>query len=163
MPKISKISNRVFDRFSVANVALLSEFEMSDRVRCEFFIIRYVPDLVRGEFVNIGVLIRQLTDAVGDGPAAMLRFTNDWSRVLALDPDADTEMLEVMGSELSTRFESELSKAAYGESPESVFSQMRDSFSGAIQLSECQPVLAESMAAGASRLMRLYVEPNLPD
>ena len=26
-------------------------------IQCEFFIVRYVPDLVRGESLNIGVLI----------------------------------------------------------------------------------------------------------
>ena len=32
---------------------------MRERVQCEFFLIRYVPDVVKGEFVNIGVLLRE--------------------------------------------------------------------------------------------------------
>ena len=32
---------------------------MRDRVPCEFFLLRYVPDVVKGEFVNIGVLLRE--------------------------------------------------------------------------------------------------------
>ena len=43
---------------------------------CEFFLVRYVPDPVRGEFVNIGVLLRE-----AGGSAAQVRFTRDWTRV----------------------------------------------------------------------------------
>ena len=32
---------------------------MAERVQCEFFLIRYVPDVVKGEFANIGVLLRE--------------------------------------------------------------------------------------------------------
>ena len=33
---------------------------MAERLACEFFLIRYVPDVVKGEFVNIGVLLREV-------------------------------------------------------------------------------------------------------
>ncbi len=40
---------------------------MQERVPCEFCLMRYVPDVVRGEFVTIGVLLREVG---GDGGAA---------------------------------------------------------------------------------------------
>ena len=40
---------------------------MPERVPCEFFLIRYVPDAVKGEFTNIGVLLRE---AVQPGAAS---------------------------------------------------------------------------------------------
>ena len=30
-----------------------------DRMQCEFFLVRYVPDAVKNEFVNIGVVLRE--------------------------------------------------------------------------------------------------------
>ena len=30
---------------------------MADFKQCEFFLLRYVPDVVKGEFVNIGVVL----------------------------------------------------------------------------------------------------------
>ncbi len=30
---------------------------MADVKQCEFFLLRYVPDVVKGEFVNIGVVL----------------------------------------------------------------------------------------------------------
>ncbi len=32
---------------------------VAERFQCEFFLIRYVPDVVKGEFANIGVLLRE--------------------------------------------------------------------------------------------------------
>jgi hypothetical protein len=67
---------------------------VNERKQCEFFLIRYVPDAVRKEFVNIGVLLREAGGGRGQGP--MLRFTRDWARVRCADPDADIEMLEAL-------------------------------------------------------------------
>ena len=68
---------------------------MTPRQRCEFSLVRYVPDPVKNEFVNIGVLLR----AAGE-ELSMLRFTRDWGRVRCLDPDADTAMLEALEIEV---------------------------------------------------------------
>ena len=38
---------------------------LPERLPCEFFLIRYVPDVVKGEFVNIGVLLREAAAGVG--------------------------------------------------------------------------------------------------
>ena len=63
---------------------------MRERVQCEFFLIRYVPDVVKGEFANIGVLLRE----AGRDESAVVRFTRDWSRVRCMDADADIGLLE---------------------------------------------------------------------
>ncbi len=51
---------------------------MAERTPCEFFLIRYVPDAVKGEFVNIGVLLRE-AGAAGRrrGRRSGLRGTGD--------------------------------------------------------------------------------------
>ena len=40
---------------------------MADRIPCEFFLIRYVPDVVKGEFANIGVVLREAGSSSADG------------------------------------------------------------------------------------------------
>ena len=67
------------------------------RVPCEFFLIRYVPDVVKGEFTNIGVVLREAS-ASGGGP--VVRFTRDWSRVRCMDAEADTGLLEALEGEI---------------------------------------------------------------
>ncbi|MEO6120511.1 MAG: DUF3037 domain-containing protein [Terriglobales bacterium] len=112
--------------------------------QCEFFLLRYVPDAVKGEFVNIGVVLL--------GPSGIeLRFSEDWSRVRCLDPDADLDMLQAVESELR----SELSQ---GESRVRMLEKLRDSFSTSIRLSPVTGCLTESPQAEADLLAQHYLE-----
>jgi hypothetical protein len=116
------------------------------RRTCEFQLIRYVPDVVRNEFVHIGVILREEGHS-----AAEVRFTKDWRRVRCLDPDADTALLESLESELRRRF---------SEEPEGVLKKiLSESLSLGVQMTEPKAYLAESIPAGIEELMRLYVEP----
>ncbi len=125
---------------------------VNGRRECEFFLIRYVPDAVRNEFVNIGVVLR---DAAGTGvaEAPMLRMTRDWARVRCVDPEADTEMLEALEEELRAR----LLHGAAGET-KPVIEVIEDSFSNLLQVSEVKGCLAESMIAEIELLMGVYVD-----
>jgi hypothetical protein len=122
---------------------------MAERKQCEFQLIRYVPDPVRNEFVNIGVLLR----AAGDGQTG-LRFTRNWGRVQCLDPDADTELLEALESEISDRLRTQ--PADY---PQPILGRLESSLSNGIQITESKGYLAESFLAGLEDLMRMYIDP----
>ena len=68
-------------------------------------LIRYVPDVVKGEFTNIGVVLRE---AGGEARvAAVVRFTRDWSRVRCMDADADIGLLESLEGEIAARLRME--------------------------------------------------------
>ena len=117
------------------------------RHRCEFQLLRYVPDAVRNEFVHIGVILREQDSRE---PAAV-RFTHDWRRVRCLDPDADIALLEGMESELRRRLL---------EDPDGVLLRILDeSLSLSLQMTAPKAYLAESLPAGMEELLRLYVEP----
>ncbi len=120
-----------------------------DRVRCEFALIRYVPDPVKGEFTNIGVVLR---DAMEAG-AATVRFTRDWRRVRCLDPEADTEMLESLEGEIAQR------RLLGVQDAKPVLEVLQDSLSNSVQITAMQGTLAESLPAGMEQLLRMYVEP----
>src|SRR5437660_6192534 len=108
---------------------------------CRFFLLRYGPDAVKNEFVNVGVV---LTPA--SGPAE-LRFTRNWSRVLGLDPQADVEMLQAFWNELSHEAERGLA-----------LKKIEDSFSNCLQASEQKGCLTDSPAREADELARIYLE-----
>lgn len=119
-----------------------------ERRQCEFFLLKYVPDPVRDEFVHVGVILRERD---GEGLRTAVKFTADWRRVRCLDPDADTTMLEGLESELRRRFEQE---------PEgNLFHVLEDSFSNSVQMTRGKAYLAESVDAGMAELMRIYVDP----
>ncbi len=51
---------------------------------CEFFLVRYVPDPVKNEFVNIGVLLRE--PGGQNGGETLLRFTRTGAGCAASTP-----------------------------------------------------------------------------
>lgn len=126
---------------------------MRERVPCEFFLIRYVPDVVKGEFTNIGVVLREAGAGSGAGARAVVRFTRDWGRVRCMDAEADLGLLEALEGEIAARLEVGASdlKPVLG-----VFS---DTLSNSVQITDARACLAESMPAELEQLMRLYVEP----
>ena len=126
---------------------------MAEKKQCEFFLLRYVPDAVKDEFVNIGVVLLE-TGGAGGAPAgfADLRFTADWSRVRCLDPAADIEMLEAVEADLRRG----LSES--GASRDLLLKRINDSFSNTLQLSPVKPCLAESPHEELGRLAEMYLE-----
>jgi hypothetical protein len=125
----------------------------NQRRACEFHLLRYVADVVRNEYVHIGVILREqaTAEAVVSPEPALVRFTHDWRRVRCLDPDADTSLLEAMESELRLRFQAE---------PDgNLMRLLGESLSLGVQMTEGKAYLAESLPAGMEELMRLYVEP----
>jgi hypothetical protein len=123
---------------------------LNERQECEFFLVRYVPDPVKNEFVNIGVMLREAARP----DAAQVRFTKDWARVRCMDPDADIEMLEAMETEMRRRL------AEHDPDLKPLMTVMEDSFSHLLQLTEPKACLAENVAAEMDQLMQLYVEPR---
>lgn len=126
---------------------------MSQRIPCEFFLIRYVPDVVKGEFVNIGVLLREAgADA---NVRAQVRFTRDWSRVRCMDAEADLGLLEALEQEIAAR----LRMGASPRDPKTVMEVLEDTLSNSLQMTGAKATLAENMATEMELLLRLYVEP----
>ena len=127
---------------------------MRERVQCEFFLVRYVPDVVKGEFANIGVVLREAGADNHDG--AVVRFTRDWSRVRCLDAEADVGLLEALEGEVGARLKA-VGREAPGIKP--VMEMLQDTLSNSVQVTEARACLAESVAAELDQLMKMYVEP----
>jgi len=132
---------------------------LRERLPCEFFLIRYVPDVVKGEFVNIGVLLREAggnASGAGTPDSAVVRFTRDWSRVKCMDADADIGLLEALEGEIGARLQMRAQDAP-GIKP--VMEILDDTLSNSVQVTEVRACLAESLPAEMEQLMRMYVEP----
>src|SRR5271166_4703113 len=149
---------------------------MADFRQCDFFLLRYVPDAVKGEFVNVGVVL--LENASGDGgpstgsgqaPSAGpgqaftgVRFTRDWRRVRCLDPEVDIELMEAYEAELRRLLQSRLPEVINYRGPMSrrewLLAQMEQSFSGALELAPMNAVLTESPPAELGKLAQAYLE-----
>src|SRR5260370_26382336 len=67
-------------------------------------ILRYVPNLVRDEWVNIGVLIFDSNS--GERRLRMIEEQEEFARVRKLHPSADQEALRALREHLESRFDS---------------------------------------------------------
>jgi hypothetical protein len=111
-----------------------NKLTMAERKPFEFFLLRYVPDAAREEFVNIGLV---MTESGGDGGGfAGVHFTQDWRRARCLNPDVDVEVLDALGREIQRRVANVQDRAL-------MVHEMMDRYSNAIQISPVRQVLAE--------------------
>jgi len=120
---------------------------VKERRQCEFFLLRYAPDAVKDEFVNVGVVLYESAGGWAD-----VRFTKDWKRVKCLDPEADVEMLEGLEREIKQRM------LEGGQGQEWLLKRMADTFSNAIRLTPAKAVLADSPQEEIGRLAEMYLE-----
>jgi hypothetical protein len=119
---------------------------MPEQQHCNFFLLRYVPDAVKNEFVNVGLVL------LPPSGQAELRLTRDLARLRCLDPDADLELLEAMEADLREKLHPN------NGDRESILRKIRDSFSNGLQTSDLKACLADSPSAEADELARLYLE-----
>jgi hypothetical protein len=123
---------------------------VAERRQFEFFLLRYVPDAVKGEFVNFGVM------ALENGPNGAelidVRFVKDWGRVLCLDPQADMDVFFALEKEI---------RQELGRTKDQVtlLKRMEDSFSNLVQISPVMPSLTERTAlAEIEDVARVFLE-----
>jgi len=123
---------------------------MAAKRKLEFFLLRYVPDVVKGEFVNFGLVA--LEDRGKGVEVIEVRYTRDWERVLRSDPQADTDVLEAIRKEL-------LEGVGQNTDRQALLQKMTDSFSGVLQISAVMPVLTErTIAEEVQTVAQIYLE-----
>ena len=117
----------------------------------DFFVLRYVPDIVKGEFINIAVVLMQFGPIdPGLGLLAEVRFARDWQRVRCLDPRADVEMLAALEREIRAELSTPHGRA-------DLLHQFEDSFSNVIQLSSIKGVLTEDPKREIEVMASMYL------
>jgi hypothetical protein len=122
---------------------------MAHTKHLEYFLLRYVPDAVKSEFVNVGLIAWEV-----DGQAsgfAEVRFTGDWRRVRCMDPQVDIEMLHTLEDEIRERVSDLASRSE-------LLKKIEDSWSGIVQLSPAQFCTTENPAKEVQILASLYLE-----
>ncbi len=131
---------------------------MADYKHCDFFLLRYVPDVVKQEFINVGVVMLE----EGDDGFTEVRFTRDWRRVRCLDPEVDIELLQSYEDELRRLLQSRAAEVINYKPPisrrEWVLDVMQQSFSGALQVAPLQGVLTDAPQAELGILAHTYLE-----
>jgi hypothetical protein len=113
---------------------------------CSLFLVQYVPDVVRGEFLNIGLfLFSPQENYLG------CLFTDDFRRIKRFHPQADLEFLR----ELQQDFEQQIDE--HSDELESYVGWMEQSFSNLVQIAPVRACLLRDPSAEIQDLFNRYV------
>jgi Protein of unknown function (DUF3037) len=124
-------------------------------------ILRYTPNLVRDEWVNIGVLL--FDPGTGERRLRLIEEPEEYNRVRRLHPQADETVLRALRDDLEDRFESE-SESANGSNGgsadwEQLLGKWDDTLSNALRLAPQKGVFAADLDAELERLYADHVAP----
>jgi Protein of unknown function (DUF3037) len=123
----------------------------NERQAWTYYVLRYTPNLVRDEWVNIGVLLH---DPAGKRlRARLVEEETELGRIRRLHPAADQSLLRA----LPALFDAEISRQA--EDYSGYLTRLDESLSNVLQLSPRHGLLAENFDAELDRLYQEYVVP----
>src|SRR5713226_9113268 len=122
---------------------------------CAYRILRYTPNLVRDEWVNIGVLLYD--PGSGERRLRLIEEQEEYNRVRRLHPQADETLLRALRDDLEDRFQSASANGSNGGSAhwQQLLGKWDDTLSNALQLAPQKGVLAADLDA---ELERLYAD-----
>lgn len=126
----------------------------------QYRVIRYMPNLVRDEWVNIGVLLEEAPregGGVRENVRRAARFIEEpaeFARVRRLHPGADEMLLRSLAADFDARL-----RASEDGGAAEYLRRLEDSLSNAVQFGPWRGVLAEDFDAELERLYQAQVSP----
>src|SRR5690349_10178142 len=141
--------------------ALKSTFPQPPEQALAYHVLRYVPNLVRDEWVNIGVLV--FNPDTGERRLRLIEEQDEYNRIRRLHPWSDEAVLRALRDELESRLDSnrtaKSNDAAFApEIPwQKVLSKWEDTLSNALQIAPQKGVLADDLDAEVERLYADHV------
>ncbi len=118
---------------------------------CAYHVLRYTPNLVRDEWVNIGVLVFDPT--TGSRRIRLIEEPGEFARVRRLHPEADEALLRALRDDFERQFT--LQNGGFRE----YLTKLNDTLSNALHLAPQKGVLTEDLDAELERLYADHVAP----
>lgn|ERR1700731_1695522 len=121
---------------------------MTGKRHLELLLLRYVPSPIANDSVNIGLVLLEQSESAARS-VLDARFTSNWQRVRALDPEADIDLLCAMARDICEQLKN--------GNPDDMLQRMDDSFSNAIQLSSCVEYCLHNPETDVETLVAKYL------
>jgi hypothetical protein len=119
---------------------------VQQQLQLEYFVLRYVPNVVLENSINIGVVMV----ALGGADFGQVRVLKNWTPVLRFDPNADMDFLQAFASDI----EEQIGKRGKREQ---MLQHLKESFSNSIQLSTPQVCVSEDPLSELEKLSSQYL------
>jgi Protein of unknown function (DUF3037) len=121
----------------------------------QYRILRYMPNLLRDEWVNIGVLLEETSGARPDMRLAMrlIEEPAEFARVRRVHPDVDEDLLRSLPAEFDARLRGPATEVVL------YLQKLDQNLSNMLHLSPPKGLLAENFDAELDRLYREQVTP----
>lgn len=124
--------------------------EDSKLKQCSFFLIRYVPNLVRDEALNVGLFLYSPEEKY-----LGCLLTDDFRRVKRFHPQADLEFLRELEQDFSQQIDE------HGEDLEGYLREVQESFSNLIQVTAPRSCLLADPQSEIQNMFARYVGSRL--
>ena len=126
---------------------------------CAYRLLRYTPNLVRDEWVNIGVLL--FDPQTGERRLRMIEEEEEYRRVRRLHPAADELLLRAIRDDLEDRFQSASVNGGTGLAGnwQKLLAKWDETLSNALQFAPQKGVFASDLDAELERLYSDHVAP----
>ncbi|MGH8277370.1 MAG: DUF3037 domain-containing protein [Steroidobacteraceae bacterium] len=118
---------------------------------CAYRILRYTPNLVRDEWVNIGVLL--FDPRTGERRVRLIEQQDEYNRVRRLHPQADEFLLRALRDDLEDRLQSAGGNGHWMQ----LLAKWDETLSNALQLAPQKGVFAGDLDAEIERLYADHV------
>lgn len=117
---------------------------------CAYHVVRYTPNLIRDEWVNIGVLL--FDPATGRLLHRLVEEPAEFARIRRLHPTADEDLLRRLSDDFASQ------STAGGNNAQSYITRLEQTLSNTLQLSPQKGLLADELEAELDRLYHDHVE-----
>jgi Protein of unknown function (DUF3037) len=119
------------------------------RSTLRYRVLRYTPNLVRDEWVNVGVLLEEVDGATARRAARLIEEDAEILRVRRLHPGADEGLLRALAADFDARLRSPAAAAD--------LEKLDQTLSNVLQFSPARALLAENFDDELDRLYREHV------
>ena len=146
----------------------MSETAQPDRslpeIACQYRVIRYVPNVIRDEWINIGILV--FNPQTGERRLRLIEMEEEFRRLLRLHPRADEEMLRELQAHLEDRLTAPVPSAdgftysdvySWGNSWLQTLEKWDNTLSAALQLAPAKGAFTSDLDAEMDRLYADHV------
>jgi hypothetical protein len=127
---------------------------------CAYRVLRYTPNLVRDEWVNIGILL--FNPHTGERRLRLIEDEEEYRRVRRLHPLADEALLRALRDDLEDRFQAAAFSGANGSGAgaapwQQLLAKWDDTLTNALQLAPQKGVLTADLDVEMERLYADHV------